>query len=58
MSIIQDYLDSEDLDPKTREEAFAVYSMYEELRVKLMKKETFKDKELFNITYPDIKQRY
>lgn len=58
MSIIQDYLDSENLDPKTREEAFAVYSMYDELRVKLMKKETFKDKQLFNITYPDIQQRY
>lgn len=58
MSIIQDYLDTEGLDPKTRDEVFEILEMYDDLRTKLMKKDTFKEKQLFNITYPDIKQKY
>lgn len=58
MSIIQDYLDTEGLDDKTREEVFEILEMYDELRTKLMKKDLFKEKQLFNIVYPDIKQKY
>lgn len=58
MSIIQDYLDTEGLDPKTRDEVFEILEMYDDLRTKLMKKDLFKEKQLFNITYPDIKQKY
>lgn len=58
MSIIQDYLETEGLDPKTRDEVFEILEMYDELRTKLMKKDLFKEKELFNIVYPDIKQKY
>lgn len=58
MSIIQDYLDSENLDDKTREEAFQILEQYEELRQKLIKKDLYKEKQLFNIVYPDIKQKY
>lgn len=58
MSIIQDYLDTEGLDDKTREEVFEILEMYNELRTKLMKKDLFKEKQLFNIVYPDIKQKY
>lgn len=58
MSIIQDYLDTEGLDPKTRDEVFEILEMYDDLRTKLMKKDAFKEKQLFNITYPDIKQKY
>lgn len=58
MSIIQDYLDTESLDDKTRQEAFEVLELYDELRIKLMKKDLYKEKQLFNIVYPDIKQKY
>ena len=58
MSIIQDYLDTDGLDDKTRDEVFEILEMYDELRVKLLKKDLWKEKQLFNITYPDIKQRY
>ena len=58
ISIIQDYLDSGNLDDKTRAEVFEILEMYDELRQKLMKKDLFKEKQLFNIMYPDIKQRY
>lgn len=58
MSIIQDYLEAEALDEKTRNEAFDLLEQYEELRVKLMKKDLYKEKQLFNIIYPDIKQKY
>lgn len=58
MAIIQDYLDTEGLDDKTREEVFEILEMYDELRTKLMKKDLFKEKQLFNIVYPDIKQKY
>lgn len=58
MSIIQDYLDTDGLDPKTRDEVFEILEMYDELRLKLLKKDLWKEKQLFNIVYPDIKQRY
>lgn len=58
MSIIQDYLDTEGLDEKTRNEVFEILEMYDELRTKLMKRDLFKEKQLFNIVYPDIKQKY
>ena len=58
IAIIQDYLDSDNLDDKTRAEVFEILEMYDELRQKLMKKDLFKEKQLFNIMYPDIQQRY
>lgn len=58
MSIIQDYLEAETLDDRTREEAFNILEQYEELRQKLIKKDLYKEKQLFNIMYPDIKQKY
>lgn len=58
MSIIQDYLDTEGLDEKTRNEVFEVLEMYDELRTKLLKKDLYREKQLFNIVYPDIKQKY
>ena len=58
MAIIQDYLDTKGLDDKTRDEIFEILEMYDDLRTKLMKKDLYKEKQLINITYPDIKQRY
>jgi hypothetical protein len=58
MSIIQDYLEAESLDDRTRDEAFEILEQYEELRQKLIKKDLYKEKQLFNIIYPDIKQKY
>lgn len=58
IAIIQDYLDTADLDEATRDEVFAILEMYDELRLKLLKKDLFKEKQLFNIVYPDIKQKY
>lgn len=58
MSIIQDYLETDGLDDKTRDEVFEILEMYENLRVKLMKQDLYKEKQLFNIVYPDIKQKY
>lgn len=58
MSIIQDYLEAENLDDRTRDEAFNILEQYEELRQKLIKKDLYKEKQLFNIVYPDIKQKY
>ncbi len=58
MAIIQDYLDTEGLDEKTRNEVFEILEMYDELRTKLLKRDLFKEKQLFNIVYPDIKQKY
>lgn len=58
MSIIQDYLESENLDDRTRQEAFEILEQYEDLRQKLIKKDLYKEKQLFNIIYPDIKQKY
>lgn len=58
ISIIQDYLDTADIDEYARQEAFEILEMYDDLRMKLMKKDLFKEKQLFNITYPDIKQKY
>lgn len=58
MSIIQDYLEAENLDDRTRQEAFEILEQYEELRQKLIKKDLYKEKQLFNIIYPDIKQKY
>ena len=58
MAIINDYLEAEKLPPKARDEAFELYTKYDELRAKLMAKETVKERELFNITYPDIQQKY
>ena len=58
ISIIQDYLDTAELDEATRNEVFEILEMYDELRMKLMKKDLFKEKQLFNIVYPDIKQKY
>ena len=58
MSIIQDYLETEGLDDKTREEVFEILEQYDQLRIKLLKKDLYKEKQLFNIVYPDIKQKY
>lgn len=58
ISIIQDYLDTVDLDDSTRDEVFEILELYNDLRNKLMKKDLFKEKQLFNIVYPDIKQKY
>lgn len=58
MSIIQDYLDTVDIDSKLRDEIFEILQMYDELRTKLLKKDLYKEKQLFNIVYPDIKQKY
>lgn len=58
ISIIQDYLDSENLDDKTRNEVFEILELYYELRTKLTKKDLFREKQLFNIVYPDITAKY
>lgn len=58
IAIIQDYLDTAELDDATREEVFAILEMYDDLRMKLLKRDLFKEKQLFNIVYPDIKQKY
>lgn len=57
ISLIQDYLDTAKLDNEMREEVFSILELYNDLRIKLMKKDLFKEKQLFNIVYPDIKQR-
>lgn len=58
ISIIQDYLDTADMDEATRNEVFEILEMYDTLRTKLIKRDLFKEKQLFNIVYPDIKQKY
>ena len=58
MSIIQDYLDTEGIDDNTRNEVFEILDMYDQLRIKLLKRDLYKEKQLFNIVYPDIKQKY
>lgn len=58
ISIIQDFLDTTEMDESTRNEVFEILEMYYELRTKLTKKDLFKEKQLFNIVYPDIKQKY
>lgn len=58
MSIIQDYLDTVGLDADTRDEVFQILEMYDELRTKLIKRDFLKEKQVFNIVYPDIKQKY
>lgn len=58
IAIIQDYLDTAEMDETTRNEVFAILEMYDDLRLKLLKKDLFKEKQLFNIVYPDIKQKY
>lgn len=58
IAIIQDYLDTAEIDENTRNEVFEILEMYDELRMKLLKKDLFKEKQLFNIVYPDIKQKY
>lgn len=58
ISIIQDYLDTAEMDEATRNEVFEILEMYDTLRMKLLKRDLFKEKQLFNIVYPDIKQKY
>lgn len=58
ISIIQDYLDTAEMDESTRNEVFEILEMYDSLRMKLLKRDLFKEKQLFNIVYPDIKQKY
>lgn len=58
MSIIQDYLDTADMDESTRNDVFEILELYDNLRMKLLKRDLYKEKQLFNIVYPDIKQKY
>lgn len=58
MSIIEDYLDNDKVEPERREEFFDVLEKYQDLRDHLVNKTLYKEKQLLNITYPEIRQKY
>ena len=58
MSIIENYLENDQIEESRRQEFFDVLEKYQELRDILVNKTLYKEKQLLNITYPEIRQKY